>query len=160
MSEQIVDEGILADAKYKLGGKHPKSGMTDKEGERFMKERNVKLSKAGSNVGFEYDKKDGSRGYEEHAAYGKENYDGVKLTPKTAMHNHIIPQIKWDDEPIKKSTGMSEQTIELIDAISSGDTIASSQHFGAALMSKISNLIDSRRHEVAQNMFENKQIER
>lgn len=55
--------------------------------------------------------------------------------------------------------GMNEsnnQTISLIDAISQGDTIGSAQLFGDALLSKVSDLIDSRRQEVAQNMFESK----
>lgn len=54
---------------------------------------------------------------------------------------------------------MTDETINLIGAIASGDTIASAQMFGSVLMSKISDLIDSRRQEVAQNMFANESSE-
>lgn len=50
---------------------------------------------------------------------------------------------------------MTNQTVTLIDAIASGDTISSAQHFNGVLLSKVSELIDSRRQEVAQGMFEN-----
>lgn len=56
--------------------------------------------------------------------------------------------------PNKKVNEMADQTVTLIDAISSGDTIASAQLFNDALMSRVSDLIDDRRQEVAQNIFE------
>lgn len=45
------------------------------------------------------------------------------------------------------------ESIKLINAIAEGDTIKSSELFGAALMSKVFALIEERRQEVAQNMF-------
>lgn len=50
----------------------------------------------------------------------------------------------------------NESTIDLLNSINSGDTINSAQLFNDALMSKVSELIDLRRQEVAQSMFEAK----
>lgn len=54
---------------------------------------------------------------------------------------------------------MTDQTVTLIDAIASGDTISSAQLFNDALLSKVSDLIDSRRQEVAQSMFESSKLD-
>lgn len=53
---------------------------------------------------------------------------------------------------LKESTS-EENTVKLIDAIVDNDTIASSKLFGDAVMSRISDLIDAKRIDVAQTMF-------
>lgn len=66
---------------------------------------------------------------------------GYKETP---MGRYISMEL---DKPSK------HESIELINAINSGDTLASAQLFNDALMSKVSELIDTRRQEIAQSMF-------
>ncbi len=87
-----------------------------------------------------------------------------KLSPEDAeksfkrtmrMTNSIGTAARKLYEPKYKGTKMTEQTIELINAIASNDTIASAQLFNDAVMSRVSDIIDARRQEVAQGMFEN-----
>lgn len=48
------------------------------------------------------------------------------------------------------------ESLELIDAISEGDTIKSAEKFSSALMSRVFSLIEERRQELACNIFEAK----
>ena len=47
----------------------------------------------------------------------------------------------------------NESVISLIDAIAGADTITSAKLFSDAIMSKVTDMIDARREEVAQSMF-------
>lgn len=70
---------------------------------------------------------------------------GYKETPSGAYRSTEL------DRPSNRAK--HNESVELIDAISKGDTIASSEAFNSTLMTRISDLIDARRQEVAQTMF-------
>jgi hypothetical protein len=50
-------------------------------------------------------------------------------------------------------------TLDLINAIDSGDTVDIEKSFEAIMSDKVSTKIDSLRQEIAQNMFKSKDVE-
>jgi iron-sulfur cluster repair protein YtfE (RIC family) len=54
---------------------------------------------------------------------------------------------------------MSEHTMNLINAIATGNAVETETAFNAAISDKISTRLDAMRTTIAQNMFKEKQVE-
>lgn len=79
----------------------------------------------------------------------------LRMFANAENHHSVIDRTgNFPNKKRNEGVEMNDQTINLIDAIASGDTILSAQLFNDALMSKVADLIDNRRQEVAQEMFE------
>lgn len=105
-----------------------------------------------------------SNDFDDEDAFAHGYRHGAYNMPKNNPHKKGTRDYKWyedgheqgkaDFESDNKTTMQNKhESLELLNAISEGNTIASAEIFSAALMSKISTLVEEHRQEVASRVF-------